>query len=77
MKTVVFIFFIVCSLYIFSCKNNDNTTQMPNGGYKERTDSMTTATDSLSGTKDKGAVAVDTIKNGQAVMSGATVDSSK
>lgn len=77
MKTVVFLFFIVSSLYIFSCKNNDTTTQMPDGGYKERTDSMSTAADSLSGTKDKGAVAVDTIKNGQAVISGATSDSAK
>ena len=77
MKTVVFVFFIISSLYIFSCKNGDSATQMPNGGYKERTDSTNTTIDSLSDTKDKGAVAVDTIKNGQAVISGATIDSSK
>ncbi len=75
MKTFVFVFFVLCSLYIFSCKNN-TTTQMPNGGFKARTDS-TTASDTIKDNKDKGAVAVDTIKNGQAIMSGATSDSSK
>ena len=75
MKTLVFVFFFVCSLYIFSCKNH-TATQMPDGGYKARTDSTTTS-DTLKDNKDKAAVAVDTIKNGQAIMSGATSGSSK
>ena len=76
MKTLVFVFLIICSLYIFSCKNNTDT-QMPNDGYKARTDSATAPGDSIKDKKDHGAVAVDTIKNGQAVMSGASSDSSK
>ncbi len=80
MKTIVLIFFIFCSMYIFSCKNNETTndtsTEMPGGGYKERTDTLSTIDSNRS--EDRGAVALDTIKNGQAVISGATsADSSR
>ena len=76
MKTLVFVFFFIGSLYILSCSNN-TSTQDPNGGYKERSDSTAATTDSVSVPKDNGAVALDTIKNGQASMSGAKSDSSK
>ncbi len=76
MKTILFVLLLITSLYIFSCKNNDTATQMPNDGYKERSDS-TSASDSIVDLKDKNAVHVDTIKNGQAVISGATSDSSQ
>lgn len=77
MKTFVFVFLFICSLYIFSCSNN-TSTQDPNGGYKERSsDTSTAMSDSLTVPKDNGAVALDTIKNGQASMSGAKSDSSK
>ena len=80
MKTLVFVFLVIGNLYLFSCVNNDTATQMPDSGYKERTDSVTAAGDSLSVPKDRGAVAVDTIKNGQVTVSGAsagTPDSTK
>ena len=77
MKTIVFIFLIICSMYIFSCVNNDTATQDPNGGYKERSSDTGTTMPSSPDSKDRGAVAVDTIKNGQAIMSGATSDSAK
>ena len=76
MKTFLFVFLLISSLYILSCSNNPST-QDPNGGYKERSDSAATTSDSVSVPKDNGAVALDTIKNGQASMSGAKSDSSK
>lgn len=77
MKTIVFVFLFISSLYIFSCSNN-TSTQDPAGGYKERSsDSATAIGDSVSVPKDSGAVALDTIKNGQASMSGATGGSPK
>ncbi len=75
MKNILSVFFLIVGLYISSCKNNDTNTQMPNGGYKERSDSGTSMPSSPD-TKDRGAVAVDTIKNGQAVISGATTSDS-
>lgn len=77
MKILAFIGLFCASAFIFSCGNNDNTTQMPNGGYKQRSDSGAASGDSIKSVKDKNAVGVDTIKNGQAIMSGATSDSSK
>ncbi len=76
MKTFAAVCLLSGSVFIFSCGSGDTTTKMPEGGYKERTDSAT-VTDTVKDTKDKNAVAVDTIKNGQAVISGATSDSSK
>ena len=77
MKTCMIACFIIAALFISSCDNGDTTTQMPEGGYKEKSDSGSTTGDSITDPKDKSAVAVDTIKNGQAVISGATSDSSK
>ena len=76
MKTSAFICLLSGSLFIFSCGGNDTATKMPEGGYQQRADSATT-NDTVKVVKDKNAVAVDTIKNGQAVISGATSDSSK
>ena len=78
MKTLVFVFLFICSLYMLSCADNTSTKD-PSGGYKERSsDSATAITDSVSVPKDNGAVALDTIKNGQASMSGAkSSDTSK
>ena len=76
MKTAVFVFFILCTLYIFSCKNNNTTTQMPDSGYKARTDSVT-ASDTIKDLKDRGAVGLDSVSAGQAPVSGATKDSTK
>lgn len=77
MKTILFVLLVLCSLYLFSCKNNntDTSTDMPNGGNQPRTDSITT-TDSGNSMQERGAVALDTVKNGQAVISGATADTS-
>ena len=77
MKTFILVYLVVAALFISSCGNGDTTTQMPEGGYKEKSDSGSTTGDSITDPKDKSAVAVDTIKNGQAVISGATSDSSK
>ncbi len=76
MKTAVFVFFILCTMYIFSCKNNNTTTQMPDSGYKARTDSVT-ASDTIKDLKDRGAVGLDSVSAGQAPVSGATKDSTR
>lgn len=76
MKTAVFVFFILCTLYIFSCKNNNTTTQMPDSGYKARTDSVT-GSDTIKDLKDRGAVGLDSVSGGQSPVSGATKDSTK
>ncbi len=69
MKKITVITSIAILLAIGSCKNNDTTTQMPEGGYKERTDSGTSMP---GGVEDnpRGAVAVDSVKNGQFNVSG-------
>lgn len=63
-------------MYIFSCKNNNTATQMPDSGYKARTDSVT-GSDTLKDRKDRGAVGLDSVSAGQAPVSGATKDSTK
>ncbi len=77
MKTFILACLVMTTLFISACGAGDTTTQMPEGGYKERSDSGSTTGDSVVDVKDKSAVAVDTVKNGQAVISGATSDSSK
>ena len=59
---------LTAGLFIASCKGNDTTTQMPNDGYKERTDS-TVMPEALQ-EAPRGAVAVDSVKNGQFNVSG-------
>lgn len=71
MKKTTVILSLALSLFIGACgnSNTDTTTEMPDSGYKPRTDTVNSApitTDSM----PTGAVRADSIYNGQTGVSG-------
>ena len=68
MKITAAFLLVILSLLAVSCKNN-TATQESDGGYKQRTDSNTTMPAAVED-NSQGAVAVDSVKNGQFNVSG-------